>query len=337
VSESLSPDTQATLLLTAPLILGGGGRGGRGGGGERTADVLGPAEYRELARRLRELGRQPADLLTPAGDRIVRDCESVIERVRLERLLARGFALSQAVERWHARAIWVVSRADADYPQRWKTRLKDAAPAVLYGCGTRRILDSGGLAIVGSRHVDEEPIEFAQEVGRLVASARRTVVSGGARGIDQAAMRGAQQAGGTVVGVLGDSLERAATSREHRDDLMEGRLALISPYDPGATFNVGRAMQRNKLVYALADAALVVSAELDKGGTWAGATEQLDVLHSVPVYVRSNGKVMNGLDALRRKGALPWPDPQDAEGLNAVLSASVAKSSKGQPELFPTT
>ncbi len=44
-----------------------------------------------------------------------------------------------------------------------------------------------------------------------------------------------------------------------------------------------------KLIYALADAALVVSSDYEKGGTWAGAVEQLEKLQFVPVYVRSNG------------------------------------------------
>ena len=91
---------------------------------------------------------------------------------------------------------------------------------------------------------------------------------------------------------------------------MDGQLVLISPYDPSAGFNVGHAMQRNKLIYALADAALVVSSDYEKGGTWAGAVEQLEKLRLVPVYVRSNGETGKGLEALRRKGALPWPNPE---------------------------
>jgi predicted Rossmann fold nucleotide-binding protein DprA/Smf involved in DNA uptake len=135
-------------------------------------------------------------------------------------------------------------------------------------------------------------------------------------------MRGALEAGGTVTGVLADSLERTSLNREHRNLLLEGRLVLISPYDPGAGFNVGHAMLRNKLVYALADAALVVNADLDRGGTWAGATEQLDKLRLVPVYVRSTGEPAPGLEALQRRGALPWHDPADADGLDAALRAA---------------
>ena len=145
---------------------------------------------------------------------------------------------------------------------------------------------TGGLAVVGSRQVDDALVEYTEGIGRLVAKARRTLVSGGARGIDQAAMRGALEAGGKVAGVLADSLERTAMNREHRNLLMDGQLVLISPYDPSAGFNVGNAMQRNKLIYALADAALVVSSDYEKGGTWAGAVEQLEKLQLVPVYVR---------------------------------------------------
>ena len=205
-----------------------------------------------------------------------------------------AFLLSQAVERWQTRAIWVVSRADAEYPRRLKARLKEDAPPVLYGCGDAAILDTGGLAVVGSRHVDDALVEYTESIGRLAAKARRTLVSGGARGIDQAAMRGALDAGGKVAGVLADSLERAALNREHRNLLMDGQLVLISPYDPAAGFNVGHAMQRNKLIYALADAALVVSSDYEKGGTWAGAVEQLEKLRFVPVYVRSQRRTDEG-------------------------------------------
>ena len=54
-------------------------------------------------------------------------------------------------------------------------------------------------------------------------------------------------------------------------------------------------MQRNKLIYALASAALAVNSDYQKGGTWAGAVEQLDKLKFVPVYVRANGETGRGL------------------------------------------
>ncbi len=311
MSKSLSPNTQAILLLTAPLMTAPG---------QSNPAILTPGEYKRLARRLRELQRQPADLLSTDAPALLQECHAEVDAERAARLLGRGFQLSQAVERWQARAIWVVSRADPDYPARLKARLKEDAPPILYGCGEGRLLETGGLAIVGSRDVDETLIAFTRRVSELAAQAGATVVSGGARGIDQAAMRGALEAGGIVVGVLADSLERAVLQREHREMLMDGRLALVSPYDPGAGFNVGNAMQRNKLIYALADAALVAQSDYQKGGTWAGAVEQLEKFKFAPVYARATGDVSKGIAALLKKGALPWPEPATPDALLAILS-----------------
>jgi len=307
----LSPNTQAILLLTAPLIAGRS---------TTSSDLLSPGEYKRLARHLREIQRQPADLVSPDAAEILRACQPVIDESRLQKLLGRGFLLSQVIERWQARAIWVVSRADAEYPRRLKARLREDAPAVLYGCGDMTLLETGGLAVVGSRHVDDALIDYTMTIGRLAARARSTLVSGGAKGIDQAAMRGALEAGGKVCGVLADSLEKTTMNREHRNLLLDGQLVLISPYDPSAGFNVGNAMQRNKLIYALADASLVVSSDVNKGGTWAGAVEQLDKLKFVPVFVRSTGESSAGLDALRNKGAQPWPNPRDVDAFEEVFN-----------------
>ena len=308
----ISPNTQAILLLTAPLILGRS---------RPSANPLNATEYRRLARQLRDQQCQPADLLTSGAGGLVKECCSDWDFGRLEQLLGRGFLLSQAMDHWRARAIWVVSRADADYPKRLKRHLGEDAPPILYGGGDAAVLDTGGLAVVGSRNVDDTLIDYAEGVGRLAALAQRTVVSGGARGVDQAAMRGALQTGGRVAGVLADSLEKAVMRREHRDALMDGRLALMSTYDPAARFHVGNAMQRNKLIYALSDAALVVNSDYGKGGTWTGATEQLDKLRFVPVFVRADGRTGKGLEALRGRGAWPWPNPTTPKALEESLRA----------------
>jgi predicted Rossmann fold nucleotide-binding protein DprA/Smf involved in DNA uptake len=309
----ISADTQAILLLTAPLITG------RGAGG---VEILRPTEYRRLARQLHSIQREPADLIGVDADSVMADCGTTISAERLRALLGRGFLLSQALERWHSRSIWVLSRADSSYPVRLRSRLRENSPPVVYGSGDAELLNGGGLAVVGSREVDEKLVGFTERVGSLAAVAGRTTVSGGARGIDEAAMRGAAEAGGRVVGVLADRLERAVLNRENRNLLRNGQLVLISPYDPAAGFNVGYAMQRNKLIYALADAALVVSSDYQKGGTWSGAVEQLEKLHFVPVFVRSNGQPQRGIEALQSKGAIPWPDPSTPDELNAVISTA---------------
>ncbi len=294
MNSLISTNTQAILLLTAPLITGQNGTA--------NGELLTPGEYRRFARQLREMGHEPADLLGKESNELLRELEIAFPADRIQRLLNRGFLASQAIERWQSRAIWVVSRADAEYPRMIKNRLKEDSPALLYGCGHPELLDSGGLAIVGSRHAEQALLDYAEAVGRQCALAKKTVISGGAQGIDRAAMRGAIESGGRVTGILSDSLERAALNRDHRNWILEGQLALVSPYDPSAGFNVGHAMQRNKLIYALAEAALVVNAEYEKGGTWAGATEQLQKLRFVPVYVRSTGDIGKGLEALQKMG-----------------------------------
>lgn len=317
--EPLTPNTQAILLLTAPLLAGRG---------QPVSELLSPGEYNRLARILRERQKQPADLIGPDSATLVAVCAQLVAKNRLESLLGRGFLLSQAVEQWRSRAIWVFSRADAHYPKRLKARLKEDAPPVLFGCGDVSLLEQGGLAVVGSRQVDASLVDFTEQVGRLSAKASRVVVSGGARGVDRAAMNGALAAGGRVAGVMADSLERAALARENREALMDGRLVLVSPYDPAAGFNVGHAMQRNKLIYALADAALVVSSDFQKGGTWAGAIEQLNKLHFVPVFVRQGADAGKGNPALMQRGAIPWPEPTSVEELErAIVDASRHKDS----------
>ena len=324
MTDPLSPNTEAILLLTAPLIAGKG---------EASPDLLSPGLYNRLARHLQRLKLEPADLTGQDGPEVVRNCEQVVEVARLERLLGRGFLLAQAVERWRTRAIWVVSRADHKYPRRLKSRLKADAPAVLYGCGDISSLDAGGLAVVGSRHVDDALIRYTQAVGALAAHSHCAIVSGGAKGIDQAAMHGALDAGGRATGVLADGLEKAVVNRYNRDMLLAGQLILISPYDPSAGFNVGNAMRRNRFIYALSDASLVVSSDLNKGGTWAGAVEQLDKLKLVTVFVRSTGPRSAGLDALIDRGARPWPDPGNVDELEAVLRESPTSVEGTQPGL----
>lgn len=312
MNTDLSANTQAILLLTAPLLTGKG---------TESAKTLTQSEYRRFARRLHDVQCSPADLLGDSAPNILRRLGLDSEIERFERLLARGFLLSQAVERWRTRAIWVVSRADSDYPSRLKQRLRDDAPSVLYGCGDLACVNTGGMAVVGSRNVDEYLLEYTAEIGHMVARAGLNVVSGGARGVDRAAMKGALDVGGVAVGVLADSLEKTSMSRDNRDFLMQGKLLLLSPYDPSAGFSVGHAMQRNKLIYALSDAALVVNSDLNRGGTWAGAIEQLEKRRQIPLYVRSTGDGGAALSALRKKGALLWPNPGTPDQLIDVLNA----------------
>jgi predicted Rossmann fold nucleotide-binding protein DprA/Smf involved in DNA uptake len=309
--ENLSPNTRAILLLTGPLM---------GGRGAAPSELLKLAEYNALARHLRELKRQPADFLGPEAEDVLQACRSVVDESRLRWLLGRGFVLEQIVERWESQNIWVLSRADAEYPRRFKARLREDAPPVIYGCGDKALLNSGGLAVVGSRHLDDALVDDTMTVCRLAAQAGRTLVSGGAPGIDQIAMGAALRAGGRISAVLADSLAKNVSTRQYKNPLLDGQLVLMSPYDPNATFNSSLSTQRNKLIYALADVGLVMSASFRKGQTWAGAVEQLERLRFVQIYVRATGDTSASVDALCAKGAIAWPNPGDVTELENTLA-----------------
>src|SRR3989454_1867141 len=314
----ISECTRALLLLTAPLIVG-------------TPDgastpILSLSEFNKLARRLKDMAAKPVELLGPGRSELVQKLSSLVSPERLETLLDRGFQMTQTLEKWNARGIWITSRSDSDYPEQLKSKLKEHAPTLIYGCGDMSLLQNGGLAVVGSRNADEERLDFTQSVGRLAAQAGVTIISGGAKGVDRAAMQGSLEAGGAAVGGLGEQLLRMAVAPDCREPIREGRLALVSLVDPSARFNVGNAMQRNKIIYGLADAALVVSSDVNKGGTWAGAIEQLERFHGCAVYVRTNSGAPDGNRELQSRGALPWPQPETADELKQALKTPAPNS-----------
>ncbi|MBE7536740.1 MAG: DNA-processing protein DprA [Anaerolineales bacterium] len=121
-----------------------------------------------------------------------------------------------------------------------------------------------------------------------------------------AGRRSIREARGTAVGVLADSLEKQVKSR--KEALSRGDLCLITPYSPNAGFSVGAAMGRNRLIYCLADYAIVVASDAETGGTWAGATETLKNKW-IPVFALEHEHMPEGNTLLLQKGALAFPHP----------------------------
>ena len=143
---------------------------------------------------------------------------------------------------------------------------------------------------------------FAREVGAKAVAAKLPVVSGGARGTDRIAMQAALEAGGIAFGALADSLERTARQADVREFVSDGKLACLRPTRRTAGFSVGAAMGRNKLIYGLAEFAVVVSSDYQDGGTWAGAVEALKA-GWCPVFARDGEGVPNGNQELLKLGA----------------------------------
>lgn len=306
MSDFLTDDTKTIILLCGVF------------GKEHSVTPLTQVEYSELVRWLISSKMRPEDLLQK--ENIAKaSIGSGIDKQRLEALLGRGVQLGFAIEQWQRNGIWIISRSDSDYPARYKKHLKDKSPPLLFGVGDRALLAGGGVAIVGSRNVDKDGELFVRNTAELCAVNRMPVVSGGARGVDQFAMTAALEAGGVTIGILAENLLKKSLERNARHAIAGGRLLLISPYHPNARFTVGTAMSRNKLIYAIADYGLIVSAEHKKGGTWAGAKEELKRENSLPVFVRLGNTTPLGNSKLLELGAIAWPEPVNRESLKQQL------------------
>ncbi len=311
--QDLSEDTEVVLLLCGRF----------GGEKQERFQPLSPREYGELARWLNARNLRPSDLLTgPGRDALSGLHEARLERPRLDFLLERGTAMALALERWARGGLWVMSRGDADFPKRLKRQLKHAAPPLLYGAGNRALLESGGLAIIGSRDASDSALDYTRWVAARCAKEGMAVVSGGARGVDAASMQGATEAGGRCIGVLACDLLKTSVNRQNRIGLQEGRLVLVSPFFPEARFMAGNAMGRNRYIYTLADRALVIDSALRSGGTWEGAVENLKN-GWVPLYVRTPGEGP-GNAVLVADGALPFTLKMDSTDSLAELFSSEA-------------
>jgi predicted Rossmann fold nucleotide-binding protein DprA/Smf involved in DNA uptake len=304
----VSSQAQAVLLLTSHFTQSD----------KDEPRPLSTQEWGKFAYWLKDRGLQPDSLLSEDPRRLLSGwADRGITPDRIEYLLGRGGALGLALERWQRAGLWVLIRSDSEYPERLKKRLKLEAPPVLYGCGNRSLLDGRGIAVVGSRNASNDDLSFAAQLGADAASQGFSIVSGGARGIDETAMFGALECQGTVAGVLADSLLRSAMSARYRKHLMSNDLVLVSPFNPDAGFNVGNAMARNCYIYCLADAAVVVATGRDKGGTWSGAIDNLRS-HWVPLWVRWHPDPGSGNADLVRRGA-NWL-PNDRTDLSVLFA-----------------
>jgi len=296
VDSPTSADAQAVILVCTSI---GTGRN------DQSPRPFGPRTWAKLQSAMARRGLSPASLLGLDAKAIGETLETgEAEADRLAWLLGRGGQLAFELDRLGSRGLWVLTVVDEGYPSRLRERLTVDAPPVLFGAGNAAMLDLGGVAIVGARDADEPAIAFTEHLASTVASAGAQVVSGGARGVDAWATRAAFLAGGRVVGVLPEGVERRLREPDSRVAIAEGRAVLVSPYRPDAPFSAGAAMARNKLIYALADAAVVVSSAAESGGTWAGAIEALDA-GWVPVFVRDAEDVPEGNRRLLGHGALP--------------------------------
>jgi predicted Rossmann fold nucleotide-binding protein DprA/Smf involved in DNA uptake len=321
---TLSQDSLALLLLCSHLSVPEG------------VSALTLREWNPLARKLHAANLHPSDMLElSVGDLQSQLGIQVEEAARLSTLVERSDELLRELGRLASLGISPLTRIDPTYPERYRQRLKEAAPAVLFTAGENALLGQPGIAVVGSRHLDDAGKECAAFVGNACGLSGLVLYSGGAKGVDTISMEAALEARGTAVGILADSLEKAI--RNYKSALGRGDLCLVTAHSPNAGFSVGAAMGRNRLIYTLADFALVVASDAETGGTWAGATEAIRAKW-LPVFALDHPAMPEGNKLLLQKGALKFPHPfqEDRLKLKEWLENQAAqiKSEPTQPGLF---
>lgn len=159
-----------------------------------------------------------------------------------------------------------VTRVTDGYPLILRKRLGLDSPGCLWCKGDLRLLDSPGIALVGSRELLQPNRGFAEEVGRQAARQGLTLVSGNARGADRTAQESCLQAGGNVISVVADELSK----QPQRDHVL-----YVSEEDFEAEFSAQRAISRNRVIHALGRMVFVAQSNHGKGGTWDGTVKNL--------------------------------------------------------------
>lgn len=168
------------------------------------------------------------------------------------------------------------------------------------------------VAIVGTRAADEEAQRFAHNLAQELALNDCVVVSGGARGIDAAAHRGALAADGQSIAVFAGGLDRpfpkghAAMFRDLRK-----RGAVVSELSDDICAQPFSFLQRNRLIAALSRAVVVVQAP-DRSGALSTARHAQEM--NIPVFAvpappwDPRG---GGVRSLLKRGALLCDDATD--------------------------
>ncbi len=171
--------------------------------------------------------------------------------------------------------ITAIAIGDARYPKRLEElqngqqyTLRGYCP-ILYCKGSVAGLNAhAAVAVVGVRYPTEDGLKMAREVGRSLAEAGVTVVSGLALGCDTEGHRGCLEASGCGVAVLAHGLDRIYPEEniELADGLMDAGGCLVSEYQPGTPPSRHAFAYRDRIQSGLSDGVLVVETP-EKDGT----------------------------------------------------------------------
>lgn len=312
-------DSNAIVTLCSYVCVGEGVR------------PLEPREYSDLTQLLHQVGKTPKDLFGFSAE----DFRTILgfdtERTqRFMRLLDRNASLSFELGQYQNMGIEVITRADAGYPKKLKKKLVNQCPPLFYYAGDLSLLDRKLIGYVGARTITQEDLDFTVQAVRKTTDLGYGVVSGGAKGIDTVSGTEALLRGGVSVEYLSDSMLRKLKNRDVIKNIQQGKLLLLSVSKPDTGFNVGMAMMRNRYIYAQSVGTVIIRSDLNKGGTWTGANDNLKNNwcttlcwdHPYP-----------GNQALIENGAIPIDENWDG-GLPDEMSKEMTSETYEQTSLF---
>lgn len=256
---------------------------------------------------------------------------------RVNELLKRSASVTFSLEKLHQMGIKVTTFLDDDFPEQLRSKLKDFCPPLLYSCGDASINEGKFAGYVGSRSVAQEDVNWTEKMVEKNVRQGFGIVTGGAKGIDNTALKHALVTGGRAVVFLPESVETRLKDPLVQEMVLEGRLLLYSHVSPwerrGGNSFVAAAMERNKLIYAMSSATAIVKSDLNKGGTWSGATEALR--HGwTKVFVWDN-KEYAGNQRLIELGAKPLSDSgEQTNPVHSLESVDEVREETTQMSIF---
>lgn len=219
----------------------------------------------------------------------------------------------------------------SNYPQTLKDNLKlKFAPPLIYIKGNKSLLHDDTIAIVGSRKAGNVSLEFTKNIAINATKKYQCVVSGGAKGVDQAALDESIKANGHSILVLPQGiLTFSSGMKKYYKHIVEGNLLILSAFFPKARWSTGLAMGRNKYIYGLSKKIYVAESD-SKGGTWSGALEGLKAQRTI--YIRSpkddekNANdllILKGGKAVDMNGALIESNQADEISLDEKIKSTI--------------
>ena len=239
-----------------------------------------------------------------------------------------GFDERAELARLEALGLRFLARSADSFPPLLRA-IHDPPPGLyLRGGGEVELLARPAVAVVGARACSPYGRHVARRVARELAAAGLLIVSGMARGVDAEAHRGALEAGGSTVAVLGCGVDRdyPAAHRALAADIAASGL-VVSEYAPGVEPAPWRFPARNRIVAGLCSATVVVEARERSGAliTADFALEEGREVFAVPGEITSS--LSAGSNALLRLGATPLTRAEDvleSFGLEASVEPPAA-------------